>query len=109
MGEAITVTVTDRKGERREHRIPVGGPLMFALRDDAGLPVEGACGGSATCGTCHVRVAEAWRDRLPPRQDFELAMLDMLVHFDPDASRLACQVEVVPAIDGLEVELAPEE
>jgi ferredoxin, 2Fe-2S len=109
MVETVTIKVTDRKGQQSEHTVPVGGPLMFALRDDARQAVEGACGGSATCGTCHVFIASSWYARLPPPQDFEAAMLDMLAEFDPDTSRLSCQIDVSAAIDGLEIKLAPEE
>ena len=109
MAGDISIEVTDRKGECRSYEIATGGPLMFALRDEAGLPVEGACGGSAACGTCHLFVDPDWRDRLPERQDFELAMLEMLNHFDEEASRLACQIMVTDDLDGLRVRLAPEE
>jgi 2Fe-2S ferredoxin len=109
MAETIGIAVTDRNGVSRDYEIETGGPLMFALRDEAGLPVEGACGGSAACGTCHLYVDREWRDRLPGRQDFELAMLEMLAHFDEEASRLACQIMVTGDIDGLRVRLAPEE
>jgi 2Fe-2S ferredoxin len=103
------LTVTDRRGARHEIEARLGERLMFVLRDDARLPVEGLCGGCSACGTCHVFVAEAWRGRLPPRGPDEEAMLDSLAHLDPPASRLACQIEVTPDLVGLEITLAPEE
>lgn len=105
----ITITVENREGEVARHTIKGKGPLMFALRDEAQEAVEGICGGCATCGSCHVFVAEDWRDRLPEPGDYEAAMLDMLEHYDPEASRLSCQIEIGPELDGLRVRLAPEE
>ncbi len=105
----ITIHVTGRDGETASHQVSTGDPLMFALRDELALPVEGACGGSATCGTCHIKVASDWMQRLEPRQDFEAAMLDLLMHYDEAASRLACQITVTAELDGLQLTLAPEE
>jgi 2Fe-2S ferredoxin len=102
----ITIHVTGRDGVRTSHQVPTGDPLMFILRDEIRAPVEGACGGSAICGTCHIYVFGAWAGRLDPVQDYELAMLE---HRDDDASRLSCQIPVSDKIDGLELTLAPEE
>jgi 2Fe-2S ferredoxin len=104
----ITIHVTGRDGVRGSFEIPTDEPLMFALRDDAGLPVEGACGGNATCGTCHVIFPPDWLARLDPPQDYELAMLDMLEHRG-ERSRLACQIPVSETLDGAELQLGPEE
>ncbi|MBL8671842.1 MAG: 2Fe-2S iron-sulfur cluster binding domain-containing protein [Alphaproteobacteria bacterium] len=103
------LTVTDRKGVRHELDGKAGERLMFVLRDDYNLPVEGTCGGCASCGTCHVFVDEAWVDRLPKRQDDEEQMLDSLRHVDERRSRLSCQIIVDASMDGLAVTLAPEE
>ena len=105
----IKITVENRDGQIAEHTIKGDGPLMFALRDEAREPVEGICGGCATCGSCHVFVAEDWRDRLPEPGDYEAAMLEMLEHVQPGVSRLSCQIETGPELDGLRVTLAPEE
>jgi ferredoxin, 2Fe-2S len=105
----IRLVVTDRKGTVREVEAEDGLALMFVLRDHAGLPVEGLCGGCAACGTCHVFVDDDWVDRLPPRQPAEADMLDQLYHVDDRRSRLSCQVTATPALDGLCLTLAPEE
>ena len=105
----ITIHVTGRDGETASHQVSTGDPLMFALRDELALPVEGACGGSATCGTCHIKLATDWAQRLESPQDYELAMLDMILHRDEAVSRLACQITVTAALDGLQLTLVPEE
>lgn len=105
----ITLVVTGRDGAVSRHAVPPGGALMFALRDQARLPVEGLCGGCATCGTCHVFLAPDWAARLGGPEPHEAAMLEMLEHRRDGQSRLACQIEVTPDLDGLALTLAPEE
>ncbi len=104
----LSVTVIDPSNGKTT-RVEVGEdtPLMYALRD-AGLPVEGTCGGYASCGSCHVFVAPEWIDKLGPRDDIELEMLDLLDAYDPQRSRLSCQIVMRPEWDGLTVELAPQ-
>jgi ferredoxin, 2Fe-2S len=103
------IFVTDRDGERFDVDAPVGQALMFTLRDGEGLPVEGLCGGSAACGTCHVFIDADWVERLKPREDDEMQMLESLAHFDRQRSRLSCQIKPTPDLDGLSLRLAPEE
>lgn len=102
------IIVTDRDGG--EHRIAgrTGVSLMETLRDfDWG--VAAICGGMCSCSTCHVYVAEPWRDRLPPMQGDEKEILQELECYRPESSRLACQIPFEEALAGLEVEIAPEE
>lgn len=67
-----------------------------------GLPIKAECGGSAVCATCHVRVPEEWRSRLPAPGEDELDRLDEIADAD-ESSRLACQIEMTAALDGLEL------
>ena len=103
------IHVTDRAGATHAVDARDGDRLMFVLRDQAGLPVEGLCGGCMVCGTCHVHVDPAWFARLPPATAEESDMLDSLTHCDPTRSRLSCQIEARPELDGLRLTLAPEE
>jgi 2Fe-2S ferredoxin len=102
------VRVFDRDNKESEIEAPADAPLMYALRD-AGLPVEGACGGYASCGTCHVYVEADWRDQLDSKGDVETDMLELLKANDPARSRLSCQIIMQETLDGLTVKLAPEE
>ena len=72
-----------------------------------GVPMKAECGGAGVCATCHVRIAPAWLDRLVPPSDEELAKLDEIAAAD-ERSRLACQIRMTEALDGLELELHPE-
>ncbi|MEI5687119.1 2Fe-2S iron-sulfur cluster-binding protein [Sphingomonas kyungheensis] len=68
----------------------------------AGEPLEGTCNGDMACATCHVVVAAADFARLPPARDEEEDLLD-LVPSATRTSRLACQIRLTAALDGLTV------
>ena len=101
-----TVYATDRDGVEHELRVEGADTLMEVLRD-GGLPVEAICGGQCVCSTCHVYVDDHWSQRLEPRQPDEQVMVEDSGHYR-DSSRLACQVPLSPALDGIRITLAPE-
>lgn len=66
--------------------------------------IEGACGGSLACATCHVYVHPDWWDKVLP-EDGEISeaeedMLDLAFNLTRK-SRLSCQIIVSDALDGL--------
>lgn len=103
--DTITVKVTDFEGAQHAIEAPVGWRLMEVIRD-SGLSIKAECGGACACATCHVYVAPDWLPRLVPPAPDEMLMLDdaMEVH---ENSRLSCQIILSPALEGLEVTLAP--
>lgn len=103
------VEVKTRDGEMLRLDALPGAPLMEALRD-GGADVDGTCGGMCSCGTCHVYVADAWIEKLAPRNEDESMMLEALEGFVSirPGSRLACQIVVDESLEGLQVEVAPE-
>ncbi len=69
-----------------------------------GVPgIDADCGGSCACATCHVIVDPAWADRLPPPKPEEEDTLDLIFGLKP-TSRLSCQIEIVPDLEGLILE-----
>ncbi|OAA72605.1 2Fe-2S iron-sulfur cluster binding domain-containing protein [Cordyceps fumosorosea ARSEF 2679] len=69
------------------------------------LEMEGACGGSCACSTCHVIVTdEALFDAMPEPEDDENDMLDLAFGLT-ETSRLGCQVIMTKDLDGLVVKL----
>ena len=66
--------------------------------------IDADCGGACACATCHVYVDEAWLGRLDGQGDMEVSMLDFAENVQP-ASRLACQLKVSDALDGLVVRM----
>lgn len=102
----MKIVATDRKGETRSIEGRDGWSVMEILRD-AGLPIAAECGGACACATCHVYVEGNWYDKLPPRSDAEVDMLDMALAVEPH-SRLSCQIVCSDEIDGIKVTIAPE-
>jgi 2Fe-2S ferredoxin len=70
------------------------------------LPVEGTCGGMALCASCQCYVES--EHLLPERSDDEEAMLAEAFYVREN-SRLGCQIQMTPDLDGLKITLAPEE
>lgn len=102
------IRATDRDGVVHELEADARGSLMEVLRDE-GLGVEAVCGGCCSCATCHVFIAESWRDVVGPAGENESELLQICAYFDERASRLSCQIQCVDALEGLEVTVAPEE
>jgi 2Fe-2S ferredoxin len=71
------------------------------------IDIEGACGGSMACSTCHVIVDPAFFGRLPRASEEEEDLLDLAWGLTP-TSRLGCQVVLTNALDGLVVRLPSE-
>jgi ferredoxin, 2Fe-2S len=81
--------------------VPMGRNLMEAAVA-ANVPgVVGECGGSLSCATCHVQVAEDWAAATGTPGDFEEAMLDVSEAPRGPTSRLSCQIVMAPGLDGI--------
>ena len=78
------------------------GPTLLDVARMHDIAIEGACGGSMACATCHIVVDEADFDRLPAPSAEEEDMLDLAADLRP-TSRLGCQIRLTAAIDGLTV------
>ena len=102
------IHVIDSEGEEHTVEGQLGLSLMDSLRDlDDG--VLALCGCMCSCATCHCYIEEPWASSLPERQDDELELLEDLESFREDQSRLTCQVEFTEDMDGIRVEIAPDE
>ena len=100
------MTLRDRTGRATVVDAVSGISVMENIRGLDGS-VEAICGGLCICSTCHVYVADAWVDRLPPRSYEETVMLCDLDSFDETRSRLSCQIRTEDSLDGLEITVAP--
>lgn len=100
----INITVEDREGNVAELVAPtdMGLSLMEFLKASE-YDVLATCGGMALCATCCVDVLEG-EEKLNDMSDDEYAMLDTLPDLLPN-SRLACQIQLSPAMEGLKVRL----
>ncbi len=105
----ITIKITDRDGNRHEVQAPtdMNMNLMELVRAYELAPegTIGICGGMAMCASCQCYIVNGVE--LPEKSDDEEAMLSEAFNVKPN-SRLGCQVQITEAVDGLEIELAPE-
>lgn len=103
---SLTVTFIDPRGRAVEASAEAGDNLL-RVGQAAGLPLEGTCEGQMACSTCHVIVAAEWFDRLPLASEEEEDMLDFAAGARR-TSRLSCQIELTPDMDGLTVSVPGE-
>jgi 2Fe-2S ferredoxin len=109
MPQDITIKITDREGITHEIQAPTDMNLnvmevirMYELAEEGTI---GICGGMAMCASCQCYVLNDVLKTV--RNDDEEAMLSEAYHVKEN-SRLGCQIQITTAIDGLEIELAPE-
>ncbi len=106
----IKIKITDREGVLHEVDAPtdMNMNLMEVVRSYELAPegTIGICGGMAMCASCQCYVKSD--HSLPEKSDDEEAMLAEAFYVE-DNSRLGCQIHMTEDLDGLEVELAPEE
>lgn len=81
-----------------------GASLMEAALIAEVTGIDGECGGAGICGTCHVKVDPAWENLLPTPNDAETEMIEALGR-EAGKTRLACQIIVARALDGLKLEV----
>ena len=105
----INITIIDREGVKHQIEAPtdMAMNLMEVVRSYELAPegTIGICGGMAMCASCQCYVLS--ETELPVMQDDEEAMLSEAFNVK-DNSRLGCQIQMTPGMEGLEVELAPE-
>ncbi|WP_419212782.1 2Fe-2S iron-sulfur cluster-binding protein [Maribacter sp. X9] len=106
----IKIKITDREGVAHEIDAPtdMNMNLMEVVRSYELAPegTIGICGGMAMCASCQCYVLSD--HVLPEKSDDEEAMLSEAFNVQEN-SRLGCQLHISEDMDGLEVQLAPEE
>jgi len=100
--------VTKRDGDVVELNGDAGLSVMEVIRDGGIDELLALCGGCCSCATCHVHVDPAFAGLLNPISADEDDLLESSDHRDA-TSRLSCQVQFTPALDGLKVTIAPED
>lgn len=80
----------------------IGESLMEVARDNDVEAILAECGGACACATCHVVVRPPHDRLLPAKQEAESMVLEGALNVEK-YSRLACQLTVSEAMDGLEV------
>lgn len=107
----ISIKVTDRNGQEHHIHAPTDMAMnlmeiirSYELAEEGTL---GVCGGLAMCASCQVYV-KSGLENLPEMQPEEDAMLSE-TFTRQDNSRLSCQLNIFPEMEGLEIEIAPAE
>ena len=102
------LTIVTRDGTERLVEGRAGWSVMENIRDNGFDELLALCGGCCSCATCHVHVDAEWIDRVGPPNADEDDLLDTSDH-RVATSRLSCQIKFAPELDGLRVQIAPED
>jgi len=110
MPQDVTIKITDRNGVLHEVLAPTDMNLnvmelirMYELAEEGTI---GVCGGMAMCASCQCYLLN---DVLKTeRNDDEEAMLSEAYHVK-DNSRLGCQIVLSEDLEGLEIQIAPQQ
>ena len=103
----VNITIVDREGKAHQVLAPTDMNMnLMEVCKSYELPVQAVCGGMAMCATCQIYVLS--EHDLGERNEDEEAMLWEAQNVKEN-SRLGCQVPITEAMEGLVVELAPEE
>ncbi|THF48539.1 2Fe-2S iron-sulfur cluster binding domain-containing protein [Flavobacterium supellecticarium] len=109
MSQDVTIIITDREGAVHEVQAPtdMNMNIMELVRAYELAPegTIGICGGMAMCASCQCYILNDVD--LPEMNDDEEAMLSEAFNVK-DNSRLGCQIHITEALNGLQLELAPE-
>jgi 2Fe-2S ferredoxin len=94
-------------GEEKEIEASTGLSLMEIAQMNDIDQIEGICGGSMACATCHVYVHPDWWEKCLPEDGVSEEEEDMLdLAFDVrEQSRLGCQIIFSEDLEGLVVAL----
>lgn len=99
-----TIKFIEHDGTEHIVEEDVGRSLMQAAVDHCVPGIVADCGGSCSCGTCHCFVDEVWLAHVPLPQDNEKSLIEGLLDIEL-GSRLCCQINITPELDGMVVRL----
>jgi len=102
------LVIVNREGAEKEVEVSNGFTVMEAIRDNGFDELLALCGGCCSCATCHVHIDPAFADKVPAMSEDENDLLDSSDHRN-EFSRLACQLKMSDALDGLKVLIAEED
>jgi 2Fe-2S ferredoxin len=98
------ITYIEHNGREHKVEVPLGHSVMQGAVDNAIPGIDADCGGECACATCHVFVDPAWLGRTGTPDAQEKSMVSFASTAQAN-SRLACQIEVTAALDGLVVRM----
>ncbi len=98
------ITLIEFSGATHTIDADTGKSLMLNAIEKYVPGIDADCGGACACGTCHCYVDAQWQAVAGDADIMEESMLGMR----PDresGSRLSCQIDVTPDMDGMVVRL----
>lgn len=98
----IAVRFVEADGSETWAEVRNGTSLMEAALRLSVRGIEAKCRGNCACVTCHVHIDPRWREATGAASTMEESMLDFAENVD-ERSRLACQVRLDEACDGIVV------
>jgi 2Fe-2S ferredoxin len=98
------ITYVSVMGAPRTVDVASGSSVMEGAIQNNIPGIIAECGGACSCATCHVYIAQQWRDRVGPQGALEQSILEYVSGVAAN-SRLSCQVRVTDALDGLVVSI----
>jgi len=104
--KVIYVTVD---GSQRAIDATVGDTVMWTAVQNGVNGIVAECGGNCTCATCHVYVRDEFLPLVGPPNDLEDDLLDLAVTERRAGSRLSCQIRMTADLDGLTVDIPPDQ
>lgn len=110
MEQDVNISIIDRNGTEHTVLAPTDMNMnIMELVRSYELAEEGTigiCGGMAMCASCQCYVLSD--NELPEKSDDEDAMLAEAFYVEEN-SRLGCQIQITTKLEGLKIQLAPEE
>lgn len=103
------VVYVDADGQEHAIDATVGESVMAAAVKNGVPGIVGECGGNASCATCHVWVREEFASLVGTPGEMEEDLLDLGVSDRRPTSRLSCQIPVTADLDGLTVDVPPDQ
>ncbi|MBQ9335170.1 MAG: 2Fe-2S iron-sulfur cluster binding domain-containing protein [Alphaproteobacteria bacterium] len=80
------------------------GETLLEAANNAGVELFGGCGGAGVCGSCRVNIDSSYINKLEEPSFEEQDLLDAIANGNKN-TRLACQVTISDALDGMIVEI----
>ena len=98
------ITYIEHDGTAHTVDVAEGLSVMEGAVNNSVPGIDADCGGACACATCHVYVDAAWQALTGVRNESEAAMISFANGVESN-SRLACQIPVTAALDGLVVRM----
>jgi ferredoxin, 2Fe-2S len=103
------VVFVSSSGDQSVVDATAGDSLMIAATQNGVAGIIAECGGNASCATCHVWVRDGFLPLVGEPEEMEEDLLEMAVTERRPGSRLSCQIRVTEDMDGLTVDIPPEQ